>query len=667
MKKFILLLLYFLSILNLRGVEFLDVSLIGEDPVSLPEYITVYEDNTRQKTINDIKNHDIEFKKVKSTKEAFNFSYSKSAFWLKIPIKNTSQNKREFKLDIPYSMLELVEFYIPTREGYTVLKSGYTVPYNKIPYKYRHPVFPFNVPENSEDYYYVRATSTNSINVPIRIWNNDSFTLQERNDYVQQSLYFGAMISMGIFNLFLFFAIKDKYYLVYVVFIIFSGLAIVSLVGIGNELLWRDSPAFTRVSVNVFVSLAFIVCSFFMRGMLDLPKNSPRFNQIGKWLVLALVVSLVLFLYDFSKFIKFLIYAQGIFTFYMLLTGIVSAIKGQRVAYFFVTAFAVLFLMIILALFRALGILPSNAITNFGVQIGSVTEMMLLAFALADRYITLKREKERAEALIKENLERSNQELETKVEERTHKLNETLKVIQLDLALAKKIQQNSLPTKKEFPQKINVVTLYNPMSEVGGDYYDVYRFSENLYRFFIADATGHGVQAAMITMAVKGIYDNIKNFHLDPAQVIGIFNNEYLLKYKSLNSFLTGIVLDINVEEKKITYASAGHPPAILLQNNSSIQLERTGKLLGLMKDSSYQIKEYSFSEGDKLYLFTDGIFEEFNQNQEEFGIERLEKILFENKTNSPQEAIQFVMNELNSFLDGSEKQDDITILGIEF
>lgn len=75
------------------------------------------------------------------------------------------------------------------------------------------------------------------------------------------------------------------------------------------------------------------------------------------------------------------------------------------------------------------------------------------------------------------------------------------------------------------------------------------KLNYSTYRIFIADATGHGVQAALITMAIKGIYDNIKNLDLGIAEVMSIFNNEFMEKYISLNSLMTCAMIDINVKE----------------------------------------------------------------------------------------------------------------------
>ena len=216
-------------------------------------------------------------------------------------------------------------------------------------------------------------------------------------------------------------------------------------------------------------------------------------------------------------------------------------------------------------------------------------------------------------------------------------------------------------------EELKIIPLYIPMSEVGGDYYDINQVNEFTYRIFLADATGHGVQAAMITMAIKGIYDNIKNFELSVNEILNIFNNEYIEKYISLNSFMTAIIIDIDIRNQKLKFASAGHPAGVHFGKAGIQLLEKTGKLIGVKKDNEYKSGDLDFLRGDRLYIFTDGIFEEFNSQEEEFGEEKLYSILSENANLSIEESLQEVLTRLDQFLDGKEKQDDISMLGIEY
>ncbi len=270
--------------------------------------------------------------------------------------------------------------------------------------------------------------------------------------------------------------------------------------------------------------------------------------------------------------------------------------------------------------------------------------------------------KERTEQLL-----HYNQNLERIVKDRTAELNNSLETIKEDLLLAQKIQKNILFTNPDLLKELKIITTYIPMSEVGGDFYEISKWDESIYRIFLADATGHGVQAAMITMAIKGIYDNIKNLNLDIAQIMDVFNSDYLYKYKSLNSYMTAIIIEIDMKQQTLKYVSAGHPAGILLQNTEVIRLGYTGRIIGISEHNTYKSLIFPFTRNDRLYIFTDGIFEEFSSQSEEFGEERLISILADNKSLSIENTVEEVLKQLDQFLDGRKRQDDITILGIEY
>jgi serine phosphatase RsbU (regulator of sigma subunit) len=265
------------------------------------------------------------------------------------------------------------------------------------------------------------------------------------------------------------------------------------------------------------------------------------------------------------------------------------------------------------------------------------------------------------------NLRQSYEQLEEKVLERTAELNASLNLIRKDLAIAQKIQNTTLTSNLTEHEDLEIVVRYVAMSEVGGDFYCVNKLNESSSRFFLADATGHGVQAALIMMAIQGIYDSIKFYELPVNEVLEIFNREFSKRYGNLNTFLTCIIMDIDTKNLVVRYASAGHPPGILINNKKeNLYLSKTGPLIGAKPNCKYAQVEYPFLKKERIYIFTDGIFEEF-VDDEEFGEERLIKILTENMENSVETSIDTSLNELRAFLKNTNMQDDITILGVGY
>ena len=184
---------------------------------------------------------------------------------------------------------------------------------------------------------------------------------------------------------------------------------------------------------------------------------------------------------------------------------------------------------------------------------------------------------------------------------------------------------------------------------------------------FLADATGHGIQGALITKAIKSEYESLKANIASPSDLLGILNNEFLRKFQSINAFFTCILLDIDPVSGILLYAAAGHPPQILVQHGNIQKLTSTGKIIGINENVKYRQDEFRFTRGDKLFLYSDGIFEEFNYVRDEFGEEKLWHILKEHGNNSVSETLNSVVQQVDDFLGNLPQEDDMTFIGIEY
>jgi sigma-B regulation protein RsbU (phosphoserine phosphatase) len=157
------------------------------------------------------------------------------------------------------------------------------------------------------------------------------------------------------------------------------------------------------------------------------------------------------------------------------------------------------------------------------------------------------------------------------------------------------------------------------------------------------------------------------NGHHSQKKLLKNLNNDFVQKFGAIHSFFSCILVDIYPEKNKIVYASAGHPDQIIQRKNWDIlNLSRTGKIMGLMKDVEFEEVEISFEKGDKLFLFTDGLFEEFNTNKEEFGEKQVVSIIKAYSDSELKELFPILMDNLNTFLENSSRQDDITFIGVE-
>ncbi|OHD61618.1 MAG: hypothetical protein A2014_07630 [Spirochaetes bacterium GWF1_49_6] len=234
----------------------------------------------------------------------------------------------------------------------------------------------------------------------------------------------------------------------------------------------------------------------------------------------------------------------------------------------------------------------------------------------------------------------------------------------IDLQIAKKIQANILPKDLSKFQNCKFTIRYLPLTFIGGDVYDIIEMRRGVFRVFLADATGHGIQAALLTMLIKSEYEKMKEVISQPDELLEILNNEFIEHY-ALNFFFSCIIIDIDMNKKILTYASAGHPDQYYIHNKQVTALVPTGKMIGMKKDLTYHFKQYSFHYRDRVLLFTDGLFEEFDKYGALWGEDQIRSLIESNVTLPVHQIIDLIMSSLEVYLNGIQKNDDITLIGI--
>ncbi len=300
--------------------------------------------------------------------------------------------------------------------------------------------------------------------------------------------------------------------------------------------------------------------------------------------------------------------------------------------------------------------------------IGLVVMLVMQAMVLARRFTqsfdmveklshTLREAKENLEVIIKDR----TMELETAYQS----LDEAYNDIKNDLGMAKTIQRKILPSIRKI-NNFNIIIEYLPYIEVGGDIYDIRAKDPSRIRIFLADATGHGIVASLITMLIKNEYDNENKTDMDPFRILYNLNNTFCTKYLDLNVFFTAIIIDIDSAKNELVYASGGNPPACILGDDDIKILPHTCRAIGVMPDLAGQNVTMEFKEHNKILLFTDGLFEEFNSSDEEFGNDRLLVTIKKHRKKPVEQIIRLILNEVKNYIKPSGLFDDTTIIGLE-
>ena len=238
-------------------------------------------------------------------------------------------------------------------------------------------------------------------------------------------------------------------------------------------------------------------------------------------------------------------------------------------------------------------------------------ESFLVAVRNALRQRKLVEEQTRLQA----ELERRNAELRRRVgqlEEAFGLLTEQAETIAQDLVRAELVQRALLPQCVPELGSFTFDAYYRPSHKVGGDIYDVVRIDDDHAAFYVADAAGHGVSAAMVSVLFKlrlRLYDTHTDRVLPPDQTLAEVNRAIRRECAAPGLFLTTVLCQLNLRTGELLVASGGHPPLLLRRATGAKEIiDRTGPALGLEDDARYTTVATRLYPGDRLLLYTDGI-----------------------------------------------------------
>lgn len=208
-----------------------------------------------------------------------------------------------------------------------------------------------------------------------------------------------------------------------------------------------------------------------------------------------------------------------------------------------------------------------------------------------------------------------NERLETRVKEKTTELQSKLDQITKDMKLAKSIIQ-SVTKVPEMDPNLKVDILYKPTADVGGDIFFVKRIQDFYYRFFLGDATGHGLQAALYSMMIQSEFERVSAVAMRPNDLLFYMNQHFYDKNADLQIYFPALVMDFDFHQSILRYAGGGVQNQIILKKNTEpLILENTGPIIGILEHYRYGIYETKVESGDRIFLFTDGLFEELNES----------------------------------------------------
>jgi len=238
--------------------------------------------------------------------------------------------------------------------------------------------------------------------------------------------------------------------------------------------------------------------------------------------------------------------------------------------------------------------------------------------------------------------------------------------IEQELVFARNVQQKIIPIVMPDIDGLDISAVYEPMMEVGGDYYDFIKFreDEDLLGIFISDVSGHGVSAALITSMIKALISAAGIEKRFPSYFLEFLNRN--LYGDTGDNFITAFYGIYNNVNKMLYYSRGGHNYPFLVRKNKIIELRGKGSILGIFKNIKFTDSEIQLMKDDVILFYTDGLVEAVNTNREAFENTFL-KILNQNSNSITMEnLVSIIIEELRKFTKRDIFEDDVCIIAMK-
>ncbi|MDB5941320.1 MAG: domain S-box protein [Ramlibacter sp.] len=402
------------------------VKIGGEGRYPLSDEFSYLVDSSRKLTLDEVLQQPVQarFALLRPSSPGANFGFTSAAIWLRVTLDTAADAPPDWLLELAFPPLDHLELFAPGPTGYVRQEGGDNLPFSSRVIPHRNHVLPLSLQPGKATTVYLRLQSEGSVTAPLTLWQKRSLWERDQTAYFGLSLYFGLLIGLLLYNLLLFVSIRDKVYLLYVLFVGGMALFQAALTGMASQFLWPGQLWWNIYSVPAGAVLTATFGLLFARVFLSSAGRNPLTDKLILLQAAGFVATLGVLAYSFSLATHMLTGLAVTCVATVMVAGVIGMRNGHPGARNFVISWTALLLGVIVLGLHNLGLLPSNALTSNAVVFGSAAEMVLLSFALADRVSVARRFKEQAQTRIAaeralvQALSVSHEQLKTSLEER---------------------------------------------------------------------------------------------------------------------------------------------------------------------------------------------------------------------------------------------------------
>jgi two-component system, sensor histidine kinase LadS len=645
------------------------------------KFLALFEDRTGSIPYEIISSPEFAGRFIPSSEDIVNFNVTRSKIWSRLTLVNHSRTRRWF-IECSNPNVNLVEFYYKSVSAGIHKVSGFSVLPDERDITTQKILFAIDLPVNTPVTCYVAMWDVLPLQVNLSVGKSERmFERYEAQDFLHGA-FFGLLLMLVIYNLFIYIPVRDKVYLYYVIFVIANAWFISFLTGYGIHIpfaakVLQSHPAL----VPYFLGAASVVFSIVF---LDMKRTYYTGYRITVFMFFLLLTVPMLDLLGMKVESIVLVQIYGLlFSIVSFVFGWVIYRRGYTSAKFYILGWTAYLIGLIVHISTDLKLIPFNAFTHNSLEIFTATEAVLLSMAVGDKINVFKKEKESAQqesleaARENEKLVREqNLVLAKKVKERTSELEEQKKIVEeknkeiLDsINYAQRIQQTLLAHDELLARNIpEHFVLFRPKDIVSGDFYWAAE-KDNSFFLAVCDSTGHGVPGAFMSLLNTSYLNEaiIERAIMSPSMVLDHVRMrliENLSQYGGQDG-MDGALIHYDRRRMKLHY-SAAHNAIVTCM--AGIYTEHAADKMPIGKgerDQSFTLREIELQKGMMVYVYTDGYADQFGgPNGKKFKYRQLNELLASVSHLPPEEQKTKLVSVFDSWKGALEQVDDVCIVG---
>lgn len=696
------------------GISFAEPVVVDDNTafISLGPHADVFEDREGAMSLADVLSDNVKKLWVNSPSENINFGFTESVFWVRTEIVNRSSKDLKFMIEIGYPPLDHVHAFVLRPQKNDEWVMGDKLPYRDRPIDDPGFVCPIILSSGERVTFFARVQTTSSMQIPLNLYSPEGFMEEKQITMIFQGLYYGSMIIMVLYNFFLFLSVRESDYLYYVLYVFFQCLFLASFNGLSFKYLWPEATLWNDQAIVVSLSAMILSGNLFAIRFMKLNKGSGISYTLFSMFAVAAFVNMIFVTVIFYRMSILLLMLLAVTNFIFGIPAVLLRwYRGFPPGRFFALAWLSLAGGAIILVVNKIGLVPRNFMTENATQIGSVVQVMLLSFALADRLNMEKKEKIEAQhqaheeernarianekALLNERLARETKEeayliqkmaaetLEQEVMMHTGQLNETLakvkdanQQIMSSLRYARMIQLAILPDPEKVKTWVPGLSIWwAPREIVGGDFYYIDQIKGG-FIVSVADCTGRGVAGAFMTIIAGSELKRIvkgEECH-DPGEILTRLNRRVRRALRqdtrramSDDGLNIGICV-VNRDSRTLCFSGAKIDMIYGVDGEIHV-LKGDRKSVGYAAGDNlgYSVQSMALDTRMAVYIYTDGITDQLGERSgQRFGTRRLKDLLTEHSRLPISVQCEIVKASSEVYRGERDQVDDMTMVAFE-